>query len=185
MLPQYRLYDYTIDLHESTQVLFGPIYNLFQDKLAALWEYLDENLAKNFIWHSKFSTCVPILFVKKKDGSFRMCIDYCDLNKITIKNWNLLPLIFWFLDQLSQAKIYTKISLRGTYNLIQIKGGDEWKTVFRTMYGYFEYNVIPFGLTNAPAIFQYLMNDIFQEFLDDFVVCYLDDILIFSKWEWS
>jgi hypothetical protein len=119
--------------------------------------------------------------VKKKDGLLRMCVDYCGLNKITIKNRYPLPLISGLLNQLGQAKIYIKIDLRGTYNLVRIKGGDEWKTVFRIRYGHFEYNVMPFGLTNALVIFQHLMNDIFQEFLDDFMVCYFDDILIFSK----
>jgi len=108
-------------------------------------------------------------------------MDYRGLNKVTIKNRYLLPLISRLLDQLGQAKIHTKIDLRGAYNLIRIKEGDEWKTTFRTRYGHFEYNVMPFGLTNAPAIFQHLMNDVFQEFLDDFVVYYLDDILVFSK----
>ena len=89
--------------------------------------------------------------------------------------------IFGLLDQLGQAKVYTKIDLQGTYNLIRIKGGDEWKNAFQTRYGHFEYNVMPFSLIIAPAIFQHLMNDIFREFLDDFGVCYLDDILIFSK----
>jgi hypothetical protein len=88
---------------------------------------------------------------------------------------------FRLLDQLGQGKIHTKIDLHGVYNLVRIKEGDEWKTMFRTRYGHFEYNVMPFGLTNAPAIFQHLMNDVFREFLDDFVVCYLDDILVFSK----
>ena len=119
--------------------------------------------------------------MKKKDGSLRMCVDYRGLNKITVKNRYPLPLISGLFDQLSQAKIYTKIDLRGAYNLVRIKAGDQWKTAFRTRYGHFEYNVMPFGLTNAPAIFQHLMNDVFHEFLDHFVVVYLDDILVFSK----
>ena len=181
ILPQHRPYDCGIDLQEGTQPPFGPIYSLSQNELAVLREYIDENLAKNFIRHSKSPAGAPILFVKKKDGSLRMCVDYRGLNKITIKNRYPLPLISGLLDQLGRAKVYTKIDLRGAYNLVRIKGGDEWKTAFRTRYGHFEYNVMPFGLTNAPAIFQHLMNDIFREFLDDFVVCYLDDILIFSK----
>ena len=180
-LPQHRPYDCGIELQEGAQPPFGPIYSLSQNELAALREYLDENLAKNFIRHSKSPAGAPILFVKKKDGSLRMCVDYRGLNKVTIKNRYPLPLISGLLDQLGQAKIYTKIDLRGAYNLVRIKEGDEWKTAFRTRYGHFEYNVMPFGLTNAPAIFQHLMNDVFREFLDDFVVCYLDDILIFSK----
>ena len=180
-LPQHRPYDCGIDLQEGTQPPFGPIYSLSQNELAALREYLDENLAKNFIQHSKSPTGAPILFVKKKDGSLRMCRDYRGLNKITIKNRYPLPLISGLFDQLSQAKIYTKIDLRGAYNLVRIKAGDEWKTAFRTRYRHFQYNVMPFGLTNAPAIFQHLMNNVFREFLDHFVVVYLNNILVFSK----
>ncbi len=92
-----------------------------------------------------------------------------------------MPLISKLLDQISHAKIYTKIDLRGTYNLVCIQEGDEWKTTFKICYGHFEYVVMPFGFTNAPTIFQHIMNDAFHEYLDDFVVCYIDDIFIFSK----
>jgi hypothetical protein len=181
MLPEHRPYDCAIDLQEGAQPPFGPIYNLSQTELAELRKYIDENLAKNFIRHSKSPAGAPILFVKKKDGSLRMCVDYRGLNKVTKKNRYPLPLISGLLEQLGRAKIFTKIDLRGAYNLVRIKEGDEWKTAFRTRYGHFEYNVMPFGLTNAPAVFQHMMNDIFREHLDDFVVIYLDDILIFSK----
>jgi len=110
-----------------------------------------------------------------------MCIDYKGLNKVTMKNRYPLPLIRGFLNQLGQAKIYIKIYLRGAYNLVHIKEGDKWKIAFWTRYDHFEYNVMPFGLTIGPTIFQHLMNDIFQEFFDIFVVCYMDDILIYSK----
>jgi hypothetical protein len=152
-LPQHRPYDCGIELQEDAQPPFGPIYSLSQNELAALRDYLDENLAKNFIQHSKSHAGAPIMFVKKKDGSLRMCVDYHGLNKVTIKNRYPLPLISGLLDQLGQAKIYTKLDLCGAYNLVRIKEGDEWKTVFRTRYRHFEYNVMPFGLTNAPAIF--------------------------------
>jgi hypothetical protein len=108
-------------------------------------------------------------------------VDYRGLNKITKKNRYPLPLISGLLDQLRTRKIFTKLDLRGAYNLFRIRPGDEWKTAFRTRYGHFEYTVMPFGLTNAPVIFQHLMNDIFREYMDEFVVVYLDDILIFSK----
>jgi hypothetical protein len=114
----------------------------------------------------------PIFFVKK-DGSLRMCIDYCGLNKIMVKNRYPLPLLFGLLYQLGHAKIYTNINFRRAYNLVHIKKEDEWKIAFRTRYGHFEYNVMPFGLTKAPAIFQYLMNNIFRKFLDD---------LLFATW---
>lgn len=181
ILPEHRPYDCAIDLEEGAQPPFGPIYNLSQTELAELRKYIDENLAKNFIRHSKSPAGAPILFVKKKDGSLRMCVDYRGLNKVTKKNRYPLPLISGLLEQLGRARIFTKIDLRGAYNLVRVKEGDEWKTAFRTRYGHFEYNVMPFGLTNAPAVFQHMMNDIFREHLDDFVVIYLDDILIYSK----
>jgi hypothetical protein len=121
------------------------------------------------------------LFVKKKDGSLRMYVDYRGLNKVIKKNHYLLPLISGLLEQLGSAKIFTKIDLRGAYNLVRVKEGDEWKTTFRTRYGHFEYSVMSFGLTNAPVTFQHMINDIFQEYLDHFVVIYLDDIIIYSK----
>jgi hypothetical protein len=108
-------------------------------------------------------------------------VDYRGLNKITKKSRYPLPLISGLLDQLRTRKIFTKLDLRGAYNLFRIRFGDEWKIAFRTRYGHFEYTIMPFGLTNAPAVFQHLMNDIFREYMDEFVVVYLDDILIFSK----
>jgi hypothetical protein len=110
-----------------------------------------------------------------------MYVDYRELNKVTKKNRYPLPLILELLEQLGSAKIFIKIELRGAYNLVQVKEGDEWKTTFRTRYGHFEYLVMPFGLTNVPIVFQHMMNDIFWEYLDHFVVIYLDDILIYSK----
>jgi hypothetical protein len=121
------------------------------------------------------------LFVKKKDKSLCMCVNNCRVNKVTKKNHYPLPLISGLLEQLGSAKIFTKIDLKGAYNLVRIKEGDECKITFRIRYGHFEYSVMPFGLTNAPTVFQYMMNDNFREYLDHFVVIYLDDILIYSK----
>ena len=172
--------DHAIDLEPDTKPPFGPIYALSQLELSALRSYLDESLASGFIRPSKSPAGAPILFVKKKDGSLRLCVDYRGLNKITIKNRYPLPLISELLDRLKDAKLFTKLDLRGAYNLIRIKAGDEWKTAFRTRYGHFEYMVMPFGLTNAPATFQAYINEVLREHLDDFCVAYLDDILIFS-----
>jgi hypothetical protein len=108
-------------------------------------------------------------------------VDYRGLNKITKKNRYPLPLILGLLDRLRTRKIFTKLDLRGAYNLLRIRPGNEWKTAFRTRYRHFEYTIMSFGLTNAPVVFQHLMNDIFQEYMDEFVIIYLDDILIFSK----
>ena len=116
----------------------------------ALRTYRDENLTKGFIQPSKSSVGPPILFVKK-DGSLRLCVDYRGLNKIMVRNRYPLPLIPTLLDRLQTGHIFSKIELRGAYNPVRIKLGDEWKTTFRTRYGHFEYKVMPFGLTNAPT----------------------------------
>ena len=144
-------------------------------------EYLKENIKKEFIRPSSSPAGSPILFVKKSDGTLRLCVDYRGLNKITIKNRYPLPLIQESLDRLKEATFFSKIDLRAAYNLIRIAKGEEWKTAFRTRYGLFEYLVMPFGLTNAPASFQHLINDVLRDLLDNTVIVYLDDILIFSK----
>ena len=184
-MPLHQPWDHKIPVEEGTTPPFGPIYGLSATELQALRKYLDENLAKNFIRPSTSPAGAPILFVKKKDGSLRLCVDYRGLNKITIKNRYPLPLINELLDRVQEAKIYTKLDLRGAYNLVRIAKGEEWKTAFRTRYGHFEYNVMPFGLANAPATFQGLMHDVLRPFLDIFCVVYLDDILIYSKDEES
>ena len=180
-LPEHRPFDHSIPLEPGTNPPYGPIYNLSEKELTVLREYLDDNLKKGFITESQSPAGSPILFVKKKDGSLRLCVDYRGLNKITIKNRYPLPLIPEMLDRLRTAKIFTKIDLRGAYNLLRIAKGDEWKTAFRTRYGLFEYLVMPFGLTNAPASFQHLMNYHFRDMLDHFVIVYLDDILVYSQ----
>lgn len=180
-LLEHRPYDCPIDLQEGAQPPWGPIYGLSPIELQTLREYIDENLANGFIRHSRSPAGAPIFFVKKKDGSLRLVVDYRGLNKITIRNRYSLPLISSLLEQMNGAKYFSKIDLRGAYNLVRIRPGDEWKTAFRTRYGHFEYTVMPFGLTNAPTVFQHMANDVFREFLDQFVVVYLDDILIYSR----
>jgi hypothetical protein len=119
--------------------------------------------------------------VKKKDGTLRLCIDYRQLNKVTIKNKYPLPWIYDLFDQLKGAKVFSKIDSRSGYYQMQIKRQDVPKTAFRTRYGHFEFLVLPFGLTNAPALFMDLMNRVFQPYLDKFVVVFIDDILVYSK----
>ena len=109
--------------------------------------YIEENLANGFTRHSKSPTGAPIFFVKKKDGSHRLVVDYCGMNKVTVRNRYALPLISSLLERNIGTKYFTKIDLQGAYNLVRIRLGDEWKTTFRTRYGHFEYTVMPFGLT--------------------------------------
>src|SRR6266699_6563960 len=180
-LPPHRPGDHRIPMREGTAPSFGPLYSLSRQELEALRKWLDENLAKGFIRPSSSPAGSPILFVKKKDGSLRLCVDYRDLNEKTIKNRYPLLLIQETLMQLSKAKWYTKLDIRGAYNLIRMADGDEWKTAFRTRYGLFESLVMPFGLTNAPASFQNFINDVLRPFLDIFTTAYLDDILIYSS----
>lgn len=182
-LPPHRPFDHSIPLQEGTAPSYGPLYPMSEVESAEVRKYLEEMQEKGFITPSSSPAGSPILFVKKKDGTLRLCVDYRKLNAITVKNRYPLPLIGELLDQLRQAKVYSKIDLRGAYHLLRIAEGEEWKTAFRTKYGSFEYRVMPFGLTNAPASFQHLMNHIFRDMLDISVIVYLDDILIFSQSE--
>ena len=180
-LPPHRIHDCAIKLEEGATIPYGPIYSLSEPELVELRKTLDDLLAKGYIVPSKSPAASPILFVGKKDGGFRMCVDYRKLNAMTEKDRYPLPLITEALTRLRRAKIFSKIDLKAAYNLIRIKEGDEWKTAFRCRYGHFEYNVMPFGLTNAPAVFQRFINEILKPYLDITVIVYLDDILIFSE----
>jgi hypothetical protein len=133
---------------------------MIQAELLALRDYIRENMAKRFMSGSVSPTSAPILFVKKSDGSRRLCVDYRKLNAITVKNRHPLPLFSETLMHLSNAKYFTKLYLQSGYHQISIKEGDEWKTAFRTRLNHYQYNVIPFGLTNAPATFQHWINDV-------------------------
>ncbi|KAG6326427.1 hypothetical protein ID866_12662 [Astraeus odoratus] len=178
LLPHHK-HDLKIDLEEGTTPPLGTIYFLSPIELDALWKFIDENLSMGFIHPTFLSHAAPVLFIKKKDGSLRLCVDYRGLNKLTKKDHYPLPLISDLLDSPSHAKIYTKIDLRHAYHLIRIALGDEWKTAFRTCYGSYEWLVMPFSLTNALAAFQRFVNTIFTDMLDVCVVVYLDDILIY------
>ena len=171
--------DHHIHLEEGSKPVFGPIYNLSETELQVLKEYIDENLRKRFIRPSTSPFGAPVLFVKKPDGSLRLCVDYRALNSMTIKNWYPLPLISELLDRVKGAKYFTKIDVRDAFNRLRIALGHEFKTAFRTRYGHFEYLVMPFGLTGAPGTFQSYINDIIHDCLDRFAVAYMDDILIY------
>ena len=180
-LPPHRDYDLKINLEEGTSPPLGTLYSLSLVELSALQTFIDENLGTGFIRPTASSHAALVLFVKKKDGSLWLCVDFRGLNKITKKDRYPLPLISDLLDSPSQAKIYSKVDLRHMYHLVRIAPGDEWKTAFRTRYGSYEWLVMPFSLTNAPAAFQRFVNTIFANMLDVCVVVYLDDILIYSK----
>jgi transposase InsO family protein len=158
-------------------------YNMSPAELKALDNYLNDALAKGWIRESQSPAGAPILFVPRKSGELRLCVDYRGLNAITIKNRYPLPLASELLDRLGGSTVFSKIDLRNAYHRIRIREGDEWKTAFRTRYGHFEYQVVPFGLTNAPATFQAYINRALRGLVDDFCIVYLDDILIFSKTE--
>jgi hypothetical protein len=179
-LAEHRPYDLRINIDEDALPPLGPIYSLSATELEALRNFIDENIKIGFIRPSRSPMGAPVLFVKKKDGSLRLCVDYRSLNKISRKDRYPIPLINDLLDAPKRARYYTKIDLRHAYHLVRIAEGDEWKTAFRTRYGSFEWLVMPFGLSNAPAVFQRFMNDIFADMLDVSVVVYLDDILIYS-----
>jgi len=151
------------------------------NELAELKTQLKELLDKGFIRPSSSEWGCPALFVKKKDQLLRMCVDYRPLNAVTIKNKYPLPWIGILFDQLSKAKVFSKIDLRSGYHQIKIRPQDIPKTAFSTRYGLYEYLVMSFGLTNAPAYFMYLMNSVFMPELDKFVVVFIDDILVYLE----
>jgi len=178
--PPHRTQDHHIPLEEGKTPPYEPLRPLNEEKMKALEEYLDVNEKRGWIRASTSPAGTPIHFVKKKDGGLRLCVDYRQLNEITVKDRTPLPLIGESLDELSSATVYTKLYIRDAYYNLRIAAGDEWKTAFRTRYGLYEYCVMPFGLTNAPAeSFQRWINEILSEYLDIFCVAYLDDILIF------
>ncbi|KAL5540473.1 hypothetical protein UlMin_043941 [Ulmus minor] len=150
-------------------------------ELKELQTQLQELLDKGFIRPSYSPWGAPVLFVKKKDGTLQMCIDYRELNKLTIKNKYPLPRIDDLFDQLKGAANFSKIDLRSGYHQLRIKDNDVPKTTFRTCYGHYEFLVMSFGLTNAPAAFMDLMNRVFAQYLDKFIIVFIDDILVYSK----
>ena len=180
-MPPDRAVEFIVDLKPGTAPISRRPYRMAPHELAELKTQLEALLEKGFIRPSSPPWGCPVLFVTKKDGTERMCVDYRPLNLATIKNKYPLPRINDLYDQLAGSTVFSKMDLRSRYHQIRIREEDIPKTAFTTRYGLSEYTVMSFGLTNAPATFSRSMNSIFMEYLDKFVVVYLDDILIYSK----
>jgi hypothetical protein len=180
-MPPDRGIECTIELQPGTTPISKRPYRMPSAELAELKKQLQELLDKGFIRPSTSPWGCPALFVKKKDESLRLCVDYRPLNAVTINNKYPLPRIDVLFDQLVGAKVFSKIDLRFGYHQIKIRASDISKTTFSTTYELYEYLVMSFGLTNALAYFMYLMNSVFMPELDKFVVVFIDDILVYSK----
>ncbi|GJT38253.1 putative nucleotidyltransferase, ribonuclease H [Tanacetum coccineum] len=180
-LPPTRQVEFQIDLVPGAAPVARAPYRLAPSEMKELSEQLKELSDKGFIRPSSSPWGAPVLFVKKKDGSFRMCIDYQELNKLTVKNRYPLPIIDDLFDQLQGSSVYSKIDLRSGYHQLRVREEYIPKTAFRTRYGHYEFQVMPFGLTNAPAVFMDLMNRVCKPYLDKFVIVFIDNILIYLK----
>jgi hypothetical protein len=180
-LPPERDVEFVIRLKIGTAPVSRRSYRMPPNELAELKTQLQDLLEKGFIRPSSSPWGCPTIFVKKKDQTLQMCVDYTPLNEVTIKNKYPLPRIDILFDHLTGVRVFSKIDLRSGYHQIRIRPEDIPKTTFTTRYGLFEYLVMSFELTNAPAHFTYLMNSVFMPELDKFVVVFIDDILIYSK----
>jgi hypothetical protein len=171
----------SIPLEPGARPVFRPMFRYSPLELEEIKRQVNELLSKGLIEPSSSPFGAPVLFVRKKDGTLRMCIDYRALNKVTVKNKYPLPRIDDLLDRLHGARMFSSLDLMSGYHQIRITADDVPKTAFRTPFGHYQFLVLPFGLTNAPAIFQSTMNDMLREYINRFVVVYLDDVLIFSR----
>jgi hypothetical protein len=180
MSPKREL-EFTIDLKLGTEPIDKTPYRMSTPELQELKMQLKELLDLGLIRPSVSPWAAPAIFIQKKDGSWRICIDYHQLNKATIKNQYPLPRIDDLFDQMKGATMFSKIDLQSGYHQLQIKEDEISKTTFKTRFGHYEFIVLPFGLTNAPAVFMSLMNGVFREYLDKFIQVFMDDILIYSR----
>jgi hypothetical protein len=176
-----RAIKFKIELQSGTAPISKAPYKMLREELVELKIQLKDLLDKGFIRPSSSPWGCPALFVSKKDKSLRLCVDYRPLNADTIKNKYHLPCIDILFDQLAGARVFSKIDLRSGYHQIKIRDEDIPKMVFSTRYELYEYLVMSFGLTNAPAYFMYLMNSVFMSELDKFVMVFIDDKLVYSK----
>lgn len=180
-LPPHRPYDCAIELRAGAPLPKSRLYSLSRPEREAMEQYVADSLKAGLIRPSSSPLGAGFFFVGKKDGTLRPCIDYRGLNAITVKNHYPLPLMNTAFESLQEARLFTKLDLRNAYHLVRIRQGDEWKTAFNTPLGHYEYMVMPFGLSNAPAVFQGMINDVLRDYIHQFVFVYLDDILIFSR----
>jgi hypothetical protein len=180
-MPSDRDVEFVIELQPGTAPISKRHYRMPPKELAELKNQLQELLDKGYIRPSSSPWGCPALFVKKKDGSLRLCVDYRPLNAVTIKNKYPLSRINVLFDQLARSNVFSKTDLRSDYHQIKIQPCDIPKTTFSTRYGLYEFLVMSFGLTNVPAYFMFLMNSVFMTELDKFVVVFIDDIIIYSK----
>jgi hypothetical protein len=180
MPPEHKV-EFAIELISGTAPISKRAYRVSGTELVDLKKQIDELLEKGYIRLSTSPWVAPVLFVEKKDGTKRMCIDYRSLNEVTVKNKYPLPRIEDLFDKLRGASVFSKIDLRSGYYQLRIRPSDIPKTTFITEYGLYEFMVMSFDLTNATAYFMYLMNSVFMDYLDKFIVVFIDDILIYSQ----
>ena len=178
-----RVVDFSIELHPGTLPISMTSHRMASVELQELRVQPQELLDKGFIRPSTSPWGAPVLFAKKKDKTLRLCVDYRQLNRVTIKNRCPLPRIDDLFNQLRGARVYSKIDLRTGYHQLRVRDTDIPKAAFKMHFGHFEFTVMPFGLTNALAAFMGLMHRVFQPYLDQFVVVFVDDILIYSQSE--
>jgi hypothetical protein len=180
-MPADREVEFVIDLLPGTAPISKRPYMMSVEELKELKKQLTELQEAGYIRLSSSPWGAPVLFVQKKDGSQRMCVDYISLNDVTMMNKYPLPCIDDLFDQMRGARVFSKVHLRSGYHQMKIRPSDIPKMTFSTRYGLYEFTVMSFGLTNAPTYFMNLMNKVFMEYLDKFVVVFVDDILIYSK----
>jgi hypothetical protein len=172
-----------IELKPDIAPIYMTPFRMTTPELAELNKHIKESLEKGFIRPSSSPWGAPVIFVPKKDGTQRLCVDYRALNEVTSKNKYPLPRIYDLFDQLCGACVFSKIGLRSEYHQLKFQECDIPKTAFISRYGLYEFTVMSFGLTNAPAYFMYMMNKVFMEYLDNFVAVFIDDILVDSRSE--